>query len=295
MKILIISGSDKREKAEKIEAFCQNLGSDSSIYGLSNNSQRGLSFSLKNIDLLLIIWDNNSINNPEIIFSTGYFVGLEKPFIIFSNKQNSIPHCNGKAVILSSLDQLKVYIYSEIVKIKKNENVKAAKESILEMGFKLTLRDIIEVVYEGENLVLEQFFKAEFSPDSLDKNGVSLLNIAIRKGHLSIASMLLDKGANINCISGDRGNTPLMDAAAEGNIEIMSKLIKAGALVDIKSKSGQTALVLSVGRQAEDAAILLIEAGADINIKDDLGMSARKYAELFKLEKVLLSMNIENI
>ena len=126
------------------------------------------------------------------------------------------------------------------------------------------------------------------------KNGVSLLNIAIRNGHIKIASILLELGANVNSISGDRGNTPLMDAAAEANIEIMRKLIKAGADLNLKSKSGQTALVLSVGRQAEEAAVLLIKAGADINIKDDLGMSARKYAELFKLNQILLLMDEDN-
>lgn len=294
MKILIITGSDNIEKAEKINDLCHSLGSVSTFYGLDDNAVAGLSSCLNKNDLLLIVWDDDSITNPEIIFSTGYFVGLEKPFIIFSKENISVPDCNGKAVIISSYNELKVYISTEIVKLKKKESIESAKASILEMGFELSIKDLIEVVSEGESLALEQFLKAGFSPDSLDKNGVSILNTAIRKGHVSIASVLLNKGANINCISGDRGNTPLMDAAAEANTEMIIKLIKAGADLNLKSKSGQTALVLSVGRQAVEAAIILIEAGADIKIKDDLGMSARKYAELFKLEQVLILMNKDN-
>ena len=61
----------------------------------------------------------------------------------------------------------------------------------------------------------------------------------------------------------------------------------AGAKLDVRSKSGQTALILAVGRQTEDIALVLIESGADIHIKDDLGMTAKKYAELFKLQHVL--------
>ena len=85
-----------------------------------------------------------------------------------------------------------------------------------------------------------------------------------------------------------------MDAAAEGNTEILTRLIADGARLNVKSKSGQTALILAVGRQAEDTALTLIESGADIDIKDDLGMSAKKYAELFKLERVLSLMDKGN-
>ncbi|MCK5674965.1 MAG: ankyrin repeat domain-containing protein [Spirochaetales bacterium] len=294
MKVLILSSSQKIETAEKIKALCRQFGSNPTIYSNDIKHKSGLSSCLEKNDLIIIIWDNNSIFNTEIIFSTGFFSGLNKPFVIFGNQNENIPSCNGKAVLISSENKLKEYILAEFVRIKNAKYIEEAKEKILEMGFELSNRDLFDIVSEGESLALEQFLNAGFSPNICDTTGVSLLNIAIRKGHINIASILLDKGSNINSISGDRGNTPLMDAAAESNTEILIKLIKAGAELDLKSKSGQTALVLSVGRQAEDSAIVLIESGADITIKDDLGMSARKYAELFKLEKVLLIMDKEN-
>lgn len=291
MKVLILSSFEMIKRAEKIKALCRQFGSDSSLYRENGDPEIGLSSYLVQNDLIIIVWDDNSMNNPEIVFSIGYFTGLKKPFVIFGNKK--VPSCNGKAVLISSKEELRIFIMAEIRSIKKKKIIKAAKTSILEMGYELSVRDLVEVVSEGENLVLEQFLKAGYLPDSLDKNGVSLLNIAIRKGHVHIASILMDNGVDINCISGDRGNTPLMDAAAEANTEFLVKLIKAGADLNLKSKSGQTALVLSVGRKVEASAIILIKSGADINIKDDLGMTAKKYAELFKLEKVLLLMNNE--
>jgi len=294
MKVLILTSSEKIKKAEEIKVLCHKLGSESSIYGGNSNLETGLSSLLDKNDLILIIWDNNSIHNSEIIFSTGYCVGMNRPFAIFGTGKEDIPHCNGKAVIFSGQEELKIYITAEIEKNRNKKSVEDAKANILEMGFELIVRDLVAAISEGETLVFEQFMKAGFLPDSLDKNGVSLLNIAIRKGYIKIATILLELGADVNSISGDRGNTPLMDAAAEANIEIMSKLIKAGADLDLKSKSGQTALVLAVGRQAEGAAVLLVKSGANISIKDDLGMSARKYAELFKLNNILLLMDEEN-
>ncbi|MDA3941099.1 MAG: ankyrin repeat domain-containing protein [Spirochaetia bacterium] len=291
MKVLILGSSEKIKKIEKIKALCLKFGSDPSIYGA--NPKKGLTSCLNKNDLILIVWDNDSINNPEIIFATGYCVGLNRSFIIFGNDKFSIPDCNDKSIVLSQQDELETFIKSETVRSNKQKSIESAKAALVEMGVDLTNNALVESVFKGESLAFELFLKAGFSSDSCDKNGVSILNMAIRKGHDHIAINLIENGANINSISGDRGNTPLMDAAAEGNVELLHKLIHSGANINLKSKSGQTALVLAVGRQAEDVDLIIIDAGADSEIKDDLGMSALKYAQLFKLKQVLALVNKE--
>ncbi len=292
MKVLILTST--RRNVNKIELLCKNNGIESSVYG-ENKKKRGLTSSLDQNDLILIVWDKNSRNNYEVIFSTGYCVGHGKLFIIYNNNSDQqTPSCNGKAIVVSNNNDLRNFILKENDQYTAQKIVNEAKEKILDMGLELTVTDLIKTVSEGEHIALEEFLKAGFSADSYDKNSVSLLNIAIRKGHANIAEILIKKGADINVVSGDRGNTPLMDAAAEADIKILTELLEAGAELDLKSKSGQTALVLAVGRQAEDAALALISAGADLNIKDDLGMSAKKYAELFKLEKVMEVINKSN-
>ena len=290
MKVLILAGKDRN--VNKIELLCTKNDVEPSVYGEYNKIKKGLTSSLEQNDLILIVWDKNSRNNYEVIFSIGYCIGHGKPFVIFTKiSGQDTPSCNGNAIVISDNNELRNYILEEKERNNAQCSVNEAKEKILNMGLELTVRDLVEAVSEGENIALGEFLKAGFSVDSYNKNSVSLLNIAIRSGHINIADMLINKGADINTISGDRGNTPLMDAAAEADIEILNKIIDAGAVLNIKSKSGQTALILAIGRHAEDAAIALISAGADINIKDDLGMTAKKYAELFKMERVLELIN----
>jgi ankyrin repeat protein len=81
--------------------------------------------------------------------------------------------------------------------------------------------------------------------------------------------------------SEDRGNSALMDAAAGGYEGIVRSLLSRGAAVDTQSKNGQSALVIVVGKNNTAIASLLLEAGADPDLADKLGFSARKYAKLF--------------
>lgn len=291
MKVLIIFSPDEIETAESVSAMCTASGAEYFTYRRNGSCKNGLYTCLESNDLVLIIWNDKLLKKHEIAFSTGYCVGKGKTFILYRDSDHVPPQCNGMAVIISKKEDLKKFIIQAVEKNTKSREIEAAKSSIAEMGLEFNIRDLVEVISEGEILAVEKYIVAGFSSDSCDKNGVSLLNIAVRRGHVKIASILIDNGADINIVSGDRGNTPVMDAAAVGNAEILTRLIDAGAKLDIRSKSGQTALVLAVGCQAEDTAVILIESGSDINIEDDLGMTAKKYAGLFKLERVLSLMD----
>ena len=58
---------------------------------------------------------------------------------------------------------------------------------------------------------------------------------------LPIADLLISRGANVNAKTSD-GMTPLMWAVLAGNIEMMKRLLDAGADITIKHSNGQTAL-----------------------------------------------------
>jgi ankyrin repeat protein len=102
-----------------------------------------------------------------------------------------------------------------------------------------------------------------------------------------LADMLMSTGADVNMVSLDRGNTALMDAASVGDTDIISDILRRNPALDIRSKNGQSALILALGGKHEEAGALLIAAGCDIGQTDQLGMSAEGYAKLFKLEKIL--------
>ena len=78
-----------------------------------------------------------------------------------------------------------------------------------------------------------------------------------------------------------------MDAAQAGSADLVRLFLEKGADPNLKSKDGQTALVVAVGRNDAEIARLLAEGGADPDAIDKLGLSARKYAALFKNPAIL--------
>ena len=64
----------------------------------------------------------------------------------------------------------------------------------------------------------------------------ALLYLAVQSGEKEAAVQLLQEGAHVNARF--QGGTPLMLAAARGNVEMMRTLISAGADLDAASEDG---------------------------------------------------------
>ncbi len=65
--------------------------------------------------------------------------------------------------------------------------------------------------------------------------------------------------------------TPLHEAAAMGHLEVARLLLERGADVNAKNKHGFTPLHFAAGIGHTDVAKLLLEHGADVNAKDEHG------------------------
>ena len=88
---------------------------------------------------------------------------------------------------------------------------------------------------------------------------------------------LLKAGAVVNA-SDTNGMTPLLYAAMDNpNPDVMNLLIDAGAN-DVTSKSGKSALILAAMMNCPEVVTTLVNAGADVNARDDDGKSALDYA-----------------
>ena len=67
---------------------------------------------------------------------------------------------------------------------------------------------------------------------------------AVRKGDTATVDRLLKKDHDlVNLPDDDTGTTPLLVAVDEGNLEMVTKLLKAGAKVNAKSDDGTTAVL----------------------------------------------------
>jgi TonB family protein len=101
----------------------------------------------------------------------------------------------------------------------------------------------------------------------------------VRAKHYQLAERLLSN-AEVNPDSRDsEGWTALMYAARSENQDLVVLLLKAGAALDLVNQDGETALVLAVKRGNVEAARQLLMAGADVKPKDARGRTALDWAE----------------
>ncbi|XP_022915943.2 uncharacterized protein [Onthophagus taurus] len=75
----------------------------------------------------------------------------------------------------------------------------------------------------------------------INRNGNSMLHMAVRREWTLFINILIERGANVDIINVTR-ITPLMLASFRNNIEIIEKLISSGANVSLEDKNGFIAL-----------------------------------------------------
>lgn len=68
-----------------------------------------------------------------------------------------------------------------------------------------------------------------------------------------------------------KGNTVLMKAVKEGNIDWVTELLKDGARVDAKGENGKTVLMWAVDSRRTECVKVLLEAGANVNVEAENG------------------------
>lgn len=158
----------------------------------------------------------------------------------------------------------------------------AAREELITSGFALTERTFLEAVGQGNEAAARDFLILGYSPDTRDASGLAALFLAVRSGNADLVRLLVDYGATVNEQSGGRGTSPLMEAAGTGQITITNELLEAGADPDIVSSYGQSAAILAASEGHTGTLKLLLEWNARTDLVDHLGMTALKYAELFR-------------
>lgn len=239
---------------------------------------------------VLCIPDTGDFSSGWLHYTLGHQRGCKDKmaFWIQSEEINSIPDWTSDFMVITGGGNDINNIYSRIEQTW-NEETKGtmAKRAIADRNLELSARTFIESVQNGDRFQLGLFLEAGFSPSLRNPSGVPVLNLAIRSRHFSLVGPLLEAGADLNGIADDRGTTPVMDAAADGSEDLMLQLIELNAELHHANKDGQTAVTLAVGNGHDDAAIALIKEGMDVDVKDLLGMSARKYATLYNKTDIL--------
>lgn len=103
---------------------------------------------------------------------------------------------------------------------------------------------------------------------------------AAAEGHLAIVRLLVDAGAALDHPHAASGDTALTIAAFAGRNNVVRLLVSAGANVNARNNEGISALMVAAGRCSREVVIDLLQSGADIRARAPGGLTARTFAEM---------------
>lgn len=100
------------------------------------------------------------------------------------------------------------------------------------------------------------------------------LHVAAIQGNLDAVRQHIEAGSDLNEKEPSRGSSPLITAAAFGRTEIAVALIDAGADVNYKNNEGSTALHTAALLCRTEIVKALLENGADKTVRNNAGRTA---------------------
>ncbi len=153
------------------------------------------------------------------------------------------------------------------------------------------VEDFINAAMYGKLEEVKTAISDNVDVNAIDSNGCTALMYAANYGHIPVIQALLDAGADSNIKSDNdeglgEGMTALMFAAgsffAANRVDVVKLLVQYGADVNLKSKEGKTALMYAAGTCSgyTESVNNLINLGADLNIKDNDDNTALMQMEL---------------
>jgi hypothetical protein len=291
--VLIHDGSDPKT-AKRLLTLLKKTRADADECILGESGE-GLERFLENISqvLCLILYFARPGIPAWVNFVAGYALAIKLPVLVYGFASEDFgPFLSKSLIPVKNENELSGYTGKEMPGICIREIADRAKYEILDRGIPFTKEAMADCVVGGNIVAVSLFIEAGFSPNIQDRFGIPLMNLAARMGDRKMVNMLLKAGAQVNRQAEDRHSSALLDAVAGSFHGIVKDLLAAGAAVNLKSRDGQSALVVAVGLNDEVSAEMLLRAGANPDEADNLGASARKYAALFNKPAMMALFNV---
>jgi len=143
-------------------------------------------------------------------------------------------------------------------------------------------RALINAVDGGNVQVVKLLLNGGADVNTKDDSKTTVLMNAVGKGRLEITNLLLDKGADVN--ASDNSHTTSLIYAVGGHFELLNMLRYKGAdnpnITAFMNIVGKGALPKdTIGKDRLTIVSLLLDKGADVNVRDKWGRTALKFAQ----------------
>ncbi|MEY3062523.1 MAG: hypothetical protein RI994_1775 [Pseudomonadota bacterium] len=163
-------------------------------------------------------------------------------------------------------------------------------------SFAGSYEDFFIAIKNDEVKVISSLFVRGFDPNTVDLNGEPAILNTLRHGSLkSFEFIVKQPKVNLN-VRNSHGESALMLLCLKGDLELAKMLIKRdadinhpgwtalhyaadeSAYIDAESPNGTTPLMMAARYGNEKAVQLLINEGADLTLKNQLGLTALDFA-----------------
>ena len=266
-----ISTFYKKNKIQINSDINENNETESSIGLIKNlnNYQDGVTL------LYQAILDED-VNQVELLLKSGVDINKvnSNEYKDYKNYDLYSEHRN-KTILKSSVEVGNVKIIKLLVNYNANIN------TLLCFAIEKDQNEIIKFLIEENN---------DFNEISLQHNSRTPLSLAVSKNKFEYTELLIQKGANVNKISGSSfyKSFPLRSACVNQDLKIIKLLIDNGANPNLTGDDGRISLFDAIEATKANKEIIrfLIANGANIHQEDKNGITPLSFAESNKVSLV---------
>ena len=152
---------------------------------------------------------------------------------------------------------------------------------------------VIAAREKSDNVAAALIANPKTDIEKLDSAGENAMMLAALNGDVDLVKLLISKGAEVN----KKGWAPLHYAATNGQDEVAQLLIDHSAYIDAGSPNGTTPLMMAARGNHITTVKVLLDAGADPTIKNQLGLTALDFAKQYHAKDVAegLTARLQNM
>ncbi|QXZ08427.1 ankyrin repeat domain-containing protein [Comamonas sp. Y33R10-2] len=137
---------------------------------------------------------------------------------------------------------------------------------------------LVSALHQDSLKVFEVLLKApKIDVNLASRQNETPLMMACLKGHIKLVKELIKRGADVN----REGWAPLHYAASADTpqtLDIIKLLLEESAYIDAASPNGSTPLMMAAQYSSESVVKLLLQEGADLNLRNQLKLNAADFA-----------------